>query len=398
MGNVTEITSCEVCGNTELVPLLDLGDQPMCDDLVPIGSDAVPSRYPLRLVGCAQCITVHQAIQVEKHLLFPSTYHYRAALTQDVLNGMRELVDSIDAQIEGLAGRTVLDIGCNDGSLLAIFREKGAKTAGIEPTGAAEDARPRIDWLHNGFFDAHAVDAYLAMNAKPDVITFTNVFAHIEDLTGLIENLKALLTPSTKLVIENHYLGAVVDLAQFDTFYHEHPRTYSARSFEFIARSLGRHIERLEFPARYNGNIRVVMGTGAASSDKHRDESGFLESIATMQSKIDAARASFRDRLQAIVAEHGPVPAKAFPGRAAILIHSFGIDESLIDATYERSSSRKIGHYIPGTRIEIRDEAEFFASRMSSPVIVNLAWHIRTEIEGYLRGKGYKGEILPVFG
>ena len=83
------ITTCEVCDGTELIEVLDLGDQPMCDDLVPIGNDAMPKNYPLRLAGCPTCYTVHQAVQVEKALLFPPTYHYRAAMTQDVIDGMR---------------------------------------------------------------------------------------------------------------------------------------------------------------------------------------------------------------------------------------------------------------------------------------------------------------------
>ncbi len=395
---INQITTCEVCDATDLVPLLDLGDQPMCDDLVPIGNDAHPTAYPLRLVGCPHCITIHQAAQVEKRVLFPQTYHYRAALTQDVLSGMRELVETMVAHGGSLAGKTVLDIGCNDGSLLSIFKEHGANTAGIEPTGAAADAKSRVDWVDHGFFDANAVDAYLAGHASPDVVSFTNVFAHIENLDELITNLKRLMGPATRLVIENHYLGAVIDLDQFDTFYHEHPRTYSYRSFVHIARKLGRQIERVEFPNRYNGNIRVVIGNGIQAAEPDIDESGFLEGIRTMAPRIAAARESVRNRLEALVAEHGPLPAKAFPGRAAILVHVFGLDERLIDVTYERSASAKIGHYVPGTRIEIRDEEEFFRDRMDAPVLVNFAWHIQAEIERYMRARGYQGEILPVFG
>ena len=40
------------------------------------------------------------------------------------------------------------------------------------------------------------------------------------------------------LIIENHYLGTVIKTNQFDTFYHEHPRTYSKKSFEIIAKKL----------------------------------------------------------------------------------------------------------------------------------------------------------------
>ena len=69
---------------------------------------------------------------------------------------------------------------------------------------------------------------------KIDFITFTNVFAHIENLTELIKNIKLISSKETKVIIENHYLGAIFKNSQFDTFYHEHPRTYSLSSFEFI--------------------------------------------------------------------------------------------------------------------------------------------------------------------
>ncbi|HYG27098.1 MAG TPA: class I SAM-dependent methyltransferase [Caulobacteraceae bacterium] len=391
------ITECEVCDGTELISFLDLGAQPMCDDLVPIGSPQRPAAYPLRLGACPRCLTVHQEVQVEKQLLFPPTYHYRAAMTQDVLDGMAELVATVEGLVGGLPGKQVLDIGCNDGSLLAIFKSKGARTFGIEPTGAAEDAKMRVDQVLNQFFDAEAVEAYLAGNPKPDVITFTNVFAHIEDLQGVIANLKRLMKPDTKLVIENHYLGAVIERNQFDTFYHEHPRTYSYRSFEHIAGKLGRSITHVEFPPRYNGNIRIVISEGEAAPRASVNEEGYLEALRAMPELVDKARAEIRGRLQALAAQHGPLPGKAFPGRAAILTNAFGLDADIIDATYERSASPKIGHYVPGSSIEIRDEAEFFASRLQAPVLVNFAWHIHGEIERYMRGKGYAGEIVPLF-
>lgn len=392
-----KIKECEVCGSPELVPALDLGQQPMCDDLVPIGSDLDPKRYPLEILGCPNCFTFHQAYQVEKRLLFPETYHYRAALTADVLAGMREMVESIMAHRGGLAGKTVLDIGCNDGSLLAIFGEFGARTCGIEPTGAIEDAQPKADWLYHGFFDADAARGYLAENSKPDVITFTNVFAHIEDLSALLEALSPLIAADTLLVVENHYMGAVARLKQFDTFYHEHPRTYSLSSFTRIAERLGLRIEKVEFPGRYNGNIRVFMGHGIAGDLPELDERADYEAILSLQPEIEAGGKRLRETLRGFAARYGPLPAKAFPGRAAINVHCFGLDSTMIDATYERSRSPKVGHYIPGTKIEIRDEEEFFDTRLDTPVLVNLAWHIHDEISAYVRDRGFRGEIIKAW-
>ena len=99
-----------------------------------------------------------------------------------------------------------------------------------------------------------------------DVITFTNVFAHIEDLPALLSALALLMGEDTILVVENHYLGAVLAKNQFDTFYHEHPRTYSLTSFVHIASSLGRAVAAVEFPSRYGGNIRVTIGKAGKPS------------------------------------------------------------------------------------------------------------------------------------
>src|SRR5579871_840375 len=138
--SIHEITRCEVCGNECLRSVTDLGLHPICDDLVPIGDSRICKTYPIEILYCDTCWTAHQRFQIPKDQLFPPSYHYRSRQTADVLSGMRQLVEAGEREVGPLAGRKALDIGCNDGSLLSFFRERGAATFGIEPTDAADDA------------------------------------------------------------------------------------------------------------------------------------------------------------------------------------------------------------------------------------------------------------------
>ena len=83
---------CEICGNTKLKNVINLGDQPLCDDLIPINSNNICKNYPISILWCNKCYTCHQEFSVPKNLLFSQNYHYRARMTGSVLNGMQDLV------------------------------------------------------------------------------------------------------------------------------------------------------------------------------------------------------------------------------------------------------------------------------------------------------------------
>lgn len=405
-GKYNEISSCEVCGTSELESVLNLGSHPMCDDLVAVGSPRVCNEYPIEILFCKTCTTAHQRFQVPKEDLFPTTYHYRSRFTADVLNGMAGLVDSCAQRFGDLSGKKVLDIGCNDGSLLDFFRKRGATTLGIEPTAAYLDAQEKGHVTYDDFLSESVAEAIVAEHGQPDFITFTNVFAHIEDLRAVLRAVKRLMAPHTVVVIENHYLGSVLDGNQFDTFYHEHPRTYSYGSFVRMAETLGTQIADVQFPSRYGGNIRVFLGNVAgagqeSSVDKAAltaRESRFHGDFERMQKNVDTWREQKGRLLAEKVRKHGPLRAKAFPGRAAILVKLLGLDESTVSAVYEKPGSLKIGHYLPGTRIPIRSDDELFALADKDAPILNLAWHIRNEIRSYLTQHGYTGEVIDILG
>ena len=386
-------SSCEVCGSNFVTQVLDLGDHPLCDDLVSIGDTRKCEEYPIKIGLCNVCLTAHQFFQVPKNKLFTKEYHYRARMTKSVLSGMEDLVRVTESKFGPLNGKVVLDIGCNDGSLLNFFKEAGAKTIGVEPTGAAADCNHTVI---NDFFDDKAVEKLLRAHDTYDIITFTNVFAHIEDLPTLIKNLRALISEGTNIIIENHYLGSVLQYDQFDTFYHEHPRTYSVRSFEYIAQSLGLNLTDYQFVSRYGGNIRAFLGGGIAKTNSD-DESSFQQQFIQMGQRMEEWRLVTASKVLDLVQIFGPLPAKAFPGRAAILIQLLGLDERHISAVYEITGSKKVGHYVPGTRIPILPEKNLFDDAPDITVpILNLAWHIPNEVIANIRSHSLENDIIHI--
>ena len=112
-------------------------------------------------------------------------------MTGSVLAGMKQLVESTEDEFGSLSQKKVLDIGCNDGSLLNYFKEKGAITVGVEPTDAANDSTHET---YKAFFDDEVSKKLHTLHGHFDFITFTNVFAHIENLPQLIKNLKKIIS------------------------------------------------------------------------------------------------------------------------------------------------------------------------------------------------------------
>tara|TARA_R110002072_G_scaffold218213_1_gene375894 strand:- start:10788 stop:11987 length:1200 start_codon:yes stop_codon:yes gene_type:complete len=391
---------CEVCNSANMEEVLNLGLHPLCDDLINIEKKSTSKLYPIEILLCRECLTSHQKYQVDKHELFPKTYHYRSRLTNDVLLGMDNLVGSVETYKGSLNSLNVLDIGCNDGSLLDKFYNKGAKTIGIEPTGAHEDADKR-HIIINDYFNELVAESVIKQFGKIDVITFTNVFAHIEDLPSLLTSLEILMNDETVIVIENHYLGAILEKNQFDTFYHEHPRTYSLKSFVNISKSINCNILDLDFPKRYGGNIRVMLGRANPNGDVQnlidetlKTEESFYDKFIEMNKFIEIWKLDKKKQIKKLVEKHGRLKAKAFPGRAAILIKLLNLSNNEIEAVYEKPGSPKINNFVPGTRIPIRPDSDLNLKDLE--IILNFAWHISKEIRDYLSSDGFNGEVIDI--
>ena len=98
-----------------------------------------------------------------------------------------------------------------------------------------------------------------------------------------------------------------------------------------------------------------------------------------------------------LVKIHGPIPAKAFPGRASILINLLNIDDTIISKVFEKDGSLKVNKYVPGTNIKIVKESNFSKIYKDKKILLNLAWHISDEIRLYVKNKlKFKNKVIDI--
>ena len=390
--------NCDVCKAKLSGTILSLKDQPLCDDLKKIGSNIRNKKYKIELKLCRKCLTINQLHRVNQKVLFPKKYNYRAALTKDVQIGMKKLVSKIDPLIKKKR-RSVLDIGCNDGSLLNFFKKKKFITYGIEPTNAHKDCSKKHK-IYNEYFNKKSIEKIFKKEKFIDVVTFTNVFAHIVNFDELIRNLKIIVPKINYLIIENHYMGSVFKTNQFDTFYQEHPRTYSVNSFVFVSKLLGMKIEKIEFPSRYGGNIRVYMSNNSKNKFDMKKilekEKLFKKEFMSLKNKINIWKKNKNSLIKTLTKKGYTIYGKAFPGRASILINLLKLDSDKLKCIFEQNNSPKNFHFVPGGKIPILPDKYMLKMLVKKSVIINFSWHISNEIKKYLKKMKVKNKIINI--
>lgn len=391
---------CDVCGNSDLIEVLNLGEMPLCDDLIPIGSKKESKKYPAKILFCEKCTTAHHEWVVDRNILFPKDYHYRANVTESVKNSHKDLFLQVKEFLKIKNTMKVMDIGCNDGTLLSFFKEKGCQTIGIEPTNSFEEAKKNSDIVINEFFDSKLALKLKNQALLPDIITFTNVFAHIDDVEDLCKAINIISKENTLVVIENHYLGGISKTSSFDTFYHEHPKTYSINSFKYISKKLKKSILKVDFTKRDGSNIRIFIGETKKYKKYFKNDTNetyIKDNLLGIQRNVD----NWVTRSKKLIIElkeknnNKSIACKAFPGRATILINLLGSSKNDLSAAYEIKGSLKTGNYIPGSRIPILEEKDLYSSNYEGPIL-NLAWHLPKEVRENLRKNNFFNHVYDI--
>lgn len=155
----------------------------------------------VELVRCRSCGHRHSAVVLAPDTLALDYYDepdaaIEARTQRAKLQRFGEYLDLLGQRAEG--GR-VLDVGCNAGELLALFKARGYRPFGIEMSpGPARSASKR---LGVEIWQGRAEDC-LPESERFELITMSHVLEHIHEPRKLLRRLRDALVPGAQLLIE----------------------------------------------------------------------------------------------------------------------------------------------------------------------------------------------------
>ncbi len=394
---------CQVCGSERLELVIDLGHQPLCDSLPSREQlDRPETHYPLRQVWCRDCALSQIDYVVPGDVVFHPDYPYRSGITKELAVYQDAFVQDAVADLGLKRDDLVVDIGSNDGTLLASFQQRGMRVLGVEPTNIARIAQERGVDTVQAFFDVETARKIVETHGQARLVTATNVFAHVAMLGEFIRGLERLLAPGGAFILENHYLLDIMQGGQFDTVYHEHLRTYSLKSIVKLFEFYDFTCVDARMVSRYGGNIRVCVVKG-----RNRLVKPSIAAVLKAEEEFGLSRpecyAGFRARAEKVkldllglaldCKEKGlSFVGNSCPGRCSTLLNYVGIDRALMPYICEQPTSLKLGLHLPGKHIPVVDNERLI--REQPDYVVLLAWHYGEPIAAQLRERGLKSKLV----
>ena len=383
-----EVTSCRCCGCETLFEYLDLGDQPLANDYHK-GSDGYCEvgliKYPLKVNVCEACWHSQLSIAVEPDAMFRN-YLYVSGTTHTFRKHCAELAfDAVDKFFKWqslqptVTEPRVLDIACNDGTLLECFRAEGCRVQGVDP---AENLRKlteeknipvTVGYWGNG----------VELKERFHIITATNVFAHVDDIGGFLDEcLKVLAHKDGIIVIEFPYCEKMINHCEFDTIYHEHLSYFLVHSMTQAVSRKGLVIKDVLRTPVHGGSIRFFLQPGK----EHCREAGALIALEAKQrlmhkityekfgEKVEKTKVDMQALVKGLQEDGKKVIGYGASAKGNTMLNYFELDlDYIVD-----DNEMKWGYLTPGRDIPIKSTQAI--AEEEELYIVILAWNFYDEI------------------
>lgn len=409
--HIRKRTTCRVCGSPSLTPVIDLGPQYLQGSFVKPGKE-MPSHRKINcsLVRCNPqtdenaCGLLQMEHSVPPEILY-AAYWYRSGTNTTMRNHLKNIVDNALALVDK-KDAAVLDIGCNDGTLLDYY-PKAFERFGCDPSDVAQEVKNAT--VVQDIFPSAELFRTIG-DKRMDIITSIAMFYDLEDPVGFVKSIKRLLSPEGIWIFEMSYMPHMLEMDSYDTICHEHLEFYSLAVIEKIAAMADMKIFKIAFNDINGGSIRCFATHKESSKyfipENYKLINDIRQKEFDLELDTDKPYVAFQYRIEKVKNElHNLLLKFKKEGKS---VHIYGastkgntilqwcdINNMLVDYAAERNPD-KYGAFTLGTNIPIISEAESRA--MNPDYYLVLPWHFKQEFlerekEALDKGTGF---IFPI--
>lgn len=388
------ITCCRICGSTSLPLVATLGNQ--CVASAFLACKSILPEVPLIVVRCNQCGLVQLLHTVEAGQMYKK-YWYRSGVNQTMRDHLAGIAKEAMGRVKLEPHDMILDIGCNDGTLLASYGIKpgpdSVQLMGMDP--AANIIQLALDKGLPVVCDFFSADRYFSMmNQRAKIITSIAMFYDLDDPNKFVADIAKVLHPEGVWVLEMSYLPTMLERNSFDTICHEHLEYYHLEPVEQLVAQHGLHVIDVTKNDMNGGSFRLTVmhkynftWSGWPDLVNRVNQVRADELMNALDS--DGPYMNFRRNIEKIKADVQLFLRSA--KEAGKLVHGYGastkgntilqfcgVTPDLLPAISDRNES-KWGHFTVGTNIPIVSEE---ASRAAKPdYYFVLPWHFMDEFK-----------------
>jgi SAM-dependent methyltransferase len=386
-------TKCRISGS-ELEEVINLGSLYISGFSPSILADT--PRAPLR-IGISKTSGLLQLMDsVDRPALYEH-YWYRSGTNETMRNQLADILRTATQWARLDDGDVVLDIGCNDGTLLALYGEmRSLFRIGIDPAqNLAEEAIPHCERHAADFFSRELYDE-LSGGKRAKIITTIAMFYGLEDPLKFVADLRECLDDDGIWILQLSYTPLMLKQNAFDNICHEHVEYYTLRSLSYLLRQFDLRIVDVEFNDTNSGSFRLVI---THNSNPLREAPLFVRDIGSFRvestieyeerhsfddpsvyidymKRLESLRRQTCDLLGDIKSSGRLVCGYGASTKGNTLLQFYGITPETLPCIAERQS-QKLGLLTAGSWIPIVGEEEVRA--MKPDYLFILPWHFLDE-------------------
>jgi hypothetical protein len=383
----TTIT-CRSCGSNRLESVIDLGTQPLANNLLrPEDLTKAEPKFPLQVCVCADCWLMQITHIVQPTALF-SEYLYFSSFSDQMLRHAREASVRYISEKPLTSNSFVVEVASNDGYLLKNFVEAGVPCLGFEPAGnIAEVARGAGVETRCEFFGLQTAATVKAQLGGADLILGNNVFAHAPDTNDFVSGLRTLLKPDGWVILEFPYGVEMIEKVEFDTIYHEHVFYFTLTPLVPLLARHGLEVFHVERVAIHGGSLRLFAShcgaqkvratVGALLAEEQKLGVGAPRYYQHFSERAEKVKTDLIEFLRTQSAAGKRVAAYGASAKGSTLLNFVGDFARSIEFIADRSTY-KHGKFSPGLHLPIVP-AEELALRAPDFALL-LVWNFAEEV------------------